>query len=253
MAFDLSSISTERRSLPPRMILLGTPKVGKTTFASNAPGVVLLPITGEEGADAMTCPKFPTAQTFDDVMSAIASLAQEDHQFRFICIDSASALERVIWSAACAANKWQSIEHPGYGKGYVEALQYWSRMMEGLDWLRNNKGMGSILIGHVKTRVFNDPLSDPYDVYQWDVQDRASSAMLKWSDCILFARHRQIVKKVGDQRNQDVHAIGTGERVLLTEERPAHSGGARKGFNASQYEIPLDWAAWEQSVAAAQQ
>lgn len=249
MAFNLASITRETRSLPPRMIVLGTPKVGKTTFASQADEVVLLPITGEEGADAVTCAKFPTAQTFEDVLSALGSLATEEHSFKFVAIDSTSALERVIWSAACTANKWQSIETPGFGKGYVEALSYWSRLMEALDWLRNNKGMGSILIGHVKVRVFNDPLSDPYDVYQWDVQDRAASAMLKWSDCILFARHKQVTKKVGAKERPDTHAVGSGERVLLTQERPAHPGGGRGVYGHLPYELPLDWAAWQNAVA----
>jgi hypothetical protein len=32
MAFDLASITTGRVDLPPRIIILGTPKVGKSTF-----------------------------------------------------------------------------------------------------------------------------------------------------------------------------------------------------------------------------
>jgi 3-mercaptopyruvate sulfurtransferase SseA len=92
MAFNLKDISHEARHLPPRIVLLGTPKVGKTTWAANAPGAVLIPIKGEEGADDMTCAKFPTAQTFDDVMEALGTLATAEHGYQFVVIDSATAL-----------------------------------------------------------------------------------------------------------------------------------------------------------------
>lgn len=251
MTMTLDSITTERRILPPRIILLGTPKVGKTTFASNAPDVVMLPIKGEEGADGVTCSKFPTAKTFDDVMEALTTLATEDHAFKFIAIDSATALERLVWEKTCAIEGWPNIEKPGYGKGYVCALSQWNKIMEALDWLRNNKGMGSILIGHVKNKLFNDPQFEPYDTFMWDIKDNAASAFTKWADCILFARPKQFVKQVGDGLSKETHAIGSGERCLFTQERPAHPGGGRDEYGHLPYELPLSWQAFQDAVAKA--
>jgi hypothetical protein len=133
MAFNLSQVSSNARHLPPRIILLGTPKVGKTTFAADAPGAVMLPIKGEEGADDMTCAKFPTAQTLDDVLAALSALGTESHHYQFVVIDSATALERLVWDATCKAENWPNIEKPGYGKGYVCALSQWQCIMEALD------------------------------------------------------------------------------------------------------------------------
>ena len=253
MAFSLKDVSREVRHLPPRIILLGTPKVGKTTFAANAPDAILLPITGEEGADDMTCAKFPTAQTYDEVMEAIGALAQEDHNYRFIVIDSATALERLVWEKACAVEGWPNIEKPGYGKGYVCALQYWVQITQALDYLRQTRGMGSILIGHVKSKLFNDPQFEPYDTFMWDIKDNAASALVKWADCVLFARPKQFIKTIGDpkDKNQIHHAIGSGERSLYTQERPAHPGGGRGVYGHLPYEIPLSWAAFEQAIAKA--
>ena len=61
MQFGLNSIQQGKVNRPPRIILLGTPKVGKTSFACQSPNPILLPIKGEEGADDMDIPKFPVA------------------------------------------------------------------------------------------------------------------------------------------------------------------------------------------------
>lgn len=108
------------------------PKVGKTTWAASAPAAVLPPVKGEEGADDMTCAKFPTAQTFDDVLSALQALAHRAPRVPLVVIDSATALERLIWDATCRAENWPNIEKPGFGKGYVCALSFWQRLMEAL-------------------------------------------------------------------------------------------------------------------------
>ena len=251
MAFNLKDISHEARHLPPRIVLLGTPKVGKTTWAANAPGAILIPVKGEEGADDMTCAKFPTAQTFDDVMEALGTLATAEHGYQFVVIDSATALERLVWEKTCQAEQWPNIEKPGYGKGYVCALTQWQKVMEALDWLRNNRGMGVILIGHVKSKVFNDPLLEPYDAFMWDIKDNAASAFIKWADCVLFARPKQFVKQVGSDQKTETHAIGSGERCLFTQERPAHPGGGRGVYGRLAYELPLTFEAWMNAVTAA--
>jgi hypothetical protein len=250
MAFSLADVSNEARHLPPRIILLGTPKVGKTTFAASAPGAILLPVKGEEGADDMTCAKFPTAQTFDDVMSAMSALSTEQHGYQFVVIDSASTLERLIWLKTCADGKKSSIEDFGYGKGYTNALDYWARVTEALDWLRNERGMGCILIGHVKNKLFNDPQFEPYDTFMWDIHQGAASMLTKWADCVLFARPKQFVKQVGDGQKAETHAIGNGERCLFTQERPAHPGGGRGVYGRLPYELPLTFDAWVNAVSA---
>jgi hypothetical protein len=255
MAFNLQSIQSGAVIRAPRMILLGVEKIGKTTFASGADNPVFLPIKQEEGVDAISSARFPTAMTFDDVMQAIASLYQEQHEFRTLVIDSASALEPVIWESVCADFKCDSIEKVGggFGKGYTEAMYKWRDLMNALDALRSHKGMASILIGHVMVKRFDDPLGESYDQYQFDVNAKAANALYRWSDAIVFANTKTAVRKeeVGFNKEKKRGVDVTGNRYLFTRKTPAHPGGGRGVYGQLPYELPLQWSAYSEAVANA--
>ena len=267
MAFDLQSISREAQNLPPRILLLGLPKVGKTTWAASAPGAVLIPVKGEEGADAVTCAKFPTVQSYLDLCEALDTLANEKHDFKFVVIDSASALERLIWERACAIGleendkpkkTFKKIEDFGYGKGYTVANSVWVDLTHRLDKLRNAREMGCILIGHVSKAPFDDPMSMAYDEWVFSVHttDKGGGArdiLTRWVDSVLFAREKAYLKNVGDEKHPDYKGLGTGERVLLTQKRPGHPGGGRFPYGNLPYELPLDFHAWMNAVGVAMQ
>lgn len=261
MSFDLQSITTGRVDLPPRVIVLGTPKVGKSTFGCGAPNCIALPVKGEEGVDDLECAKFPTARTLDDVISALVTLCEQQHSYRFLMIDSTSTLEPLVWDVVCRevgdknGKPCKHIEEVqgGYGKGYTTALAYWRRITDALDYLRRERGVGCILTGHVKVKVFNDPLAEPYDQFQWDIQQAAASALMKWADVILFCRFQQYTRTLEDtgkdgKTPDKVRASGSGERRLYTQERPAHPGGGRGVYGRLAYELPLSWEAWTAAV-----
>ena len=255
MAFDLTTISKGATVRAPRIVLLGVEKIGKSTFASQADDAIFFPIKGEEGADALDCAKFPTAQSYEDVISGISTLYKEDHDYKTVVIDSASTLEPLVWDHVCRKHNVDSIEKvlDGFGKGYGEALHAWQKIMDGLDALRNEKNMASILIGHVTVKTVNDPTTDAYDSYIFDVHKRASDKILRWADCILFANRRVAVKKEDTGFNKTKNrATGSGERYLYTQKRAAHPGGCRDPYGkALPYELPLDWQAFTDAVAAA--
>ena len=112
-------------------------------------------------------------------------------------IHISSALEPLVFDATCRAHNVKSIEEVGggYGKGYVESLRQWRDILSGLDALRAEKNMASILIGHVKVKRFDDPTGDSYDTYAWDINDKAASLIYRWADVILFANTKVQVRK----------------------------------------------------------
>lgn len=268
MAITLASLSKQAVLRAPRIVLLGVEKIGKTTFACgshfengrlaqtglNAP--VVIPCRGEDGADALAVPLFPTAQSYSDVLDAITALWQEDHEYRTLVLDSASALEPLVWDDVCQEAKVANIEKVGggYGKGYIEAADRWRRLTEALDAIRAAKNMSTIIIGHVKVKRFDDPGGDSYDQYQLDLHDKAANLLYRWADLILFGNTKVAVKKeeqgFGQTKNRGID-ISNGQRFLYTQKRPAHPGGGRGAYGQLPYELPLDWQAFEDAVAEA--
>jgi hypothetical protein len=254
MSFDLTSIKKGVEHKAPRMILLGVEKIGKSTFAAGSDNPIFLPIKGEEGVDDLNVAKFPRAETFDDVLTAVTTLIKDEHEYKTFIIDSVSALEPVIWAKLCDEDGVDSIEsyQKGFGKGYTAAVNKLRDLMEGLDMLRK-KGISVIIIGHVKVKRFDDPLGASFDQYQFDIQEKMSLTLLRWADSILFCNTETIVKteEVGFNKEKRTGKDLTGARFLFTQKRPGHPGGGRGVYGRLPYKLPLDWAAFTTAAAEA--
>ena len=257
MAFNLESITSGTQIRPPRIILLGVEKIGKSTFAAGSDSPIFVPIKGEEGIDAIDVPQFPTCNTLQDVQAALYSLYSGNHEYKTVVMDSASALEPLVWANVCRVQgNVDSIEKVGggYGKGYTEAAMAWRRITEALDALRNERNMASILIGHTKVRRFDDPCGPSYDQYQFDIHDKAANLLYRWSDVILFATTKVIVKRedvgFGKEKSRGID-ISDGRRFLYTQKRPAHPGGGRGVYGQLPYELPLSWANFMDAIQGA--
>jgi hypothetical protein len=248
MAFDLSSITRGKRLRAPKIVIYGPPKVGKSTFAATAPNAI--GIITEEGLDNIDVPAFPKAETFDDVMSALATLYTETHEYQTVFVDSLDWLEPLILAKVCRDNGVDNIEKIGFGKGYIFADDLWKRFFEGLDALRNHKSMTVICIAHEQvTKVKNPSLADDYDAYSLKLNKRSTALVNEWADIIGFAQHEVFTRQVdpANKLNKDVKAISNGVRKLHLNPHPAYVAGNRYGIP----DTPLSWATFAQAMTAA--
>jgi hypothetical protein len=236
----LEQVVTGKQTLPRRTCIHGKYGVGKSTFAaaSNSP----IFIQTEDGLADIDVPRFPLATDLGQVMAAVKELYTAEHDYRTVVIDSIDWLERLIWSDVCRAESVQSIEKIGYGKGYTYALDRFWTLLDGLSALRNKRGMGIVLIAHSRIERFEDPTTDAYDRYVPRLHKHASAIVQEYCDEVFFATYKIHTRQTDTRFNRTrTQAIGTGQRVLRTSERPSHL--AKNRLNMPD-EIELSWPAY---------
>lgn len=238
---SLSTITKGKLVKPPRMLLMGVPGIGKTTLAAQAPAPIF--IQAEEGADVVGCDRFPLIDSLDALMGNLRTLATEEHQYRTVVIDSLDPVQ--AWIERVVRAKYTE-KQLAYGKGTDYANEEWRTILDALTWLRNNKGMIVVLIAHTAIKRFENPETDPYDRFVPRLPEKCANLISAWSDAHLFANYKVFTKKSGDGMHEVVRGISTGERVMYTEERPAHMG---KNRYTLPYELPMSWESFANAVA----
>lgn len=235
MAFNLQSIQRNKATAAPRIFLYGVEGIGKSTFGAMAPAPIFIPT--EDGLGRLEVDHFPLAKSTDDIMSAIATLYQEQHDFQTVVVDSVDWAENFIFRELESQYDAKDL---AYGRSVVLAADKWRAIIEGLDALRNDRGMTVILIAHCQIKRFESPEVEPYDRYQPKLQDRSSAILREWADCVLFANWQTVTKKedAGGFNKERYRGISTGQRLLHTSERPAHMAKNRYALPDT---IPLDW------------
>jgi hypothetical protein len=247
----LEQVTSGKQLKPRRVLLYGVHGIGKSTFGALAPQPIF--IQTEDGLGTLEAPRFPLATSFADVMGAIMELYSQPHEFQTVVIDSLDWLETLVWAEVIRrkprtdkGREIESIEDYGFAKGYTYALDVWKELLEGLNALRNERGMMVILIAHAKVERFENPETDAYDRYSPRLNKHASAVIQEWCDEVLFATYRVHTKQTEEAFDQTrTRGIGTGDRILRTTERPAHL--AKNRLNLPE-ELPLEYRAYAEHL-----
>ena len=248
--FDLNSIEPANANWKPQKIIIcGVQGLGKGTFGSTFEKPIL--VRTEDGAGALSIPTFPDMVEDFAGMEAVINTLHGEHDFKTLMIDSIDWMEPVVWKQTCRIHDKESIEAFGYGKGYMEAMTQWRYLMGGFDSLRLNKGMDVVLISHTEIKRFDSPDIEPYDRYQIKLHKHAAALWQEWADMVLFCNYKTHTRKadVGFDKKV-VRGIGSGERVVFTEERPAYLAKNRWGLPPEIY-IGQDktWVAFHEALS----
>lgn len=244
MAISLSSITRSIMNRAPMVVIHGGPGLGKTTFAASAPDPVF--IRTEDGLGNLTVDTFPLAESFDDVMSALAAL-YEPHNYKTVVIDSLSALEPLIWDKVARDHSVGNLESIGYGKGYIYAMDYWRELVQAIKGLADRQIM-PLLLAHSEVVRFDAPDVDPYDRYQIKLHKRAFGHLYEQADIIGHAYMPVYVKK--DEGQKTGKAKPKGERMMRLVESPF---AIAKNRYSMPEQIPLTWEAFEQNLPTYEQ
>lgn len=230
MAISLKDLRRVKSVLPPRILIYGPHGLGKTTLANEFPNAVFLQVEDGTPGD-ITLDSFGVLKTYNEVIEGIASLYMEEHGYQTVVLDSLDKFEPLVWQATCEANKWNSIEDAGYGKGYIAADAFWRDYYEGLNALRRDRGMTVINIAHSEVERFDDPRTASYSRYEIRLHKRARALVQDDADLIAFINQDAAIKgeDVGFNKTR-THAEGGTQRWIYCEGRPSLNAKNRYGI-----------------------
>ncbi len=219
--------------------------VHNSTFAAGAPDAIF--IAAEDGIAHLDVASFPEPSSLDEVHEAIRTLRQEQHTYRTLVIDTIDWVEPMIIHEVCQRNGWKHIEEPGYGKGYVVALDEWRKLIADLDSLRAERGMEIILIAHTQIKIFSNPAGPDYSRFELNVNRQAAALVKQWADSVLFACYEEQVRK--EKGEMKAKGVSTGHRVIHTVRTSAWDA---KNRHYLPDVLPLDYGEYAAARAAEQ-
>jgi hypothetical protein len=241
----ISSVLKGKRQTPIRVLLYGTEGIGKSTFGAEAPKPIFL--GAEDGTAQLDVERFPSPESWQDVLDAIRVLEVDAHDYRTLVVDTIDWAEPLLWEHICRRDKQENIEAYGYGKGYAAALDEWRVMLGALERLRKAKALNVVLIAHSWIRPFKNPEGEDFDRYELKLHPKAGGLVKEWADAVLFANYETFVAKDGKTKRS--RGVDTGARLLFTERRAAYDAKNRYGLPTS---LPLSWSDFEAAVQAHQ-
>lgn len=231
MAFNITSGPTATAQ---KVVLYGVEGIGKSTFASQFPSPIFIDTEGS--TSNMNVQRLPKPTSWQMLMDEV-DYVKQSQVCQTLIIDTADWADYLCQTYLCAKHKWESIESPGYGQGYVYVREEFGRLLNKLSDL-TEMGINIILTAH--TEMKKEEKADEfgkYDHYQLKMSKYAAALVKEWADMVLFANFETTI--ITDSKTKSKKAVG-GNRVLYTTHHPAWDAKNRHGLADK---LPLEFGA----------
>jgi len=234
-------------SKPPRILIHADHGVGKSSLAASAPSPVF--IQTENGLENIDTTALPLCKDFDTLMHQLSSVYQDQHEFKTLVIDSLDWTETLINQHVCKQGNKHSISDFGYGAGYQMALESFGRIMKALTAIREDRGMGIILIAHSAIKTYANPLGADYDRHCIKLREKNAELFLEWADLVGFLHFDVYTTTKKDGFGETTKVSGGSDRVLSCAPHAAYVSKNRYGITAD-IPIPSPQEGWANLYAA---
>lgn len=194
------------------MLIYGPIKIGKTTWCSQAENALFL--ATEPGNNALSLYSADIT-CWDDLLSVCAEIAEGDHKFKTIILDTIDNAYRFCTDYVCKKHK---IDHPsdmGYGRGHALIFNEFQRVLNKLAFLP----YGLVFVSHSTQREI-ETKTGKYTKTLPTLPDKIQKYILGFVDMVLLC-------DLDVQRGEDGKAIQ--RRVMRTKPNIYFEAGDRTG------------------------
>lgn len=233
-------VATTAENIPDRWLLHAGPGWGKTSLGAQFPKPIFLQSRGETGLQTLMrygqlgeIPHLPPADTWAEVRQYIRALAEEDHDYKTVVVDTINGVETLMRGHVVDSEyNGSETAFMEYGKGEALLLTEWQRaFLAPLDALRVKRGMLILLLCHTKVKKFNNPTGPDYDRFTPDMAERLFAATYKWVDGAIFgAMETQLIGRTAKPNAKSKVSADVQSRVIYTEESAPWSAKNRHGL-----------------------
>ena len=213
MAIDILNIqpTTISRDLKGKYIcLFGNAKVGKTTFACNAPKNLLLAF--EKGYNAISGAKAVDINKWSDLKTVLRQLEKKEAQEMYdtITIDTVGLMWQLCEDYICVANNVTALGDIAWGKGFSMCKREFENCLRKITKL----GYGLIIIAHSEKRIEKVDDDNSIEIYSPNIPKRAADIVNQLVDIIGY---------IGVEFDEK----GESHRYLYTRATPTIMAGSR--------------------------
>ena len=85
-----------------RMNIQGTDGSGKSTFGAGAEAPIF--IQAEDGLSFIDVPRFPLCNTWNEILDCVEVIANEEHSYKTVVLDTTDKASTLCQQHACAEN-----------------------------------------------------------------------------------------------------------------------------------------------------
>ena len=217
---NLMEMLSNPASRPVQATIFGEPGLGKTTLAATFPAPVF--IRAEDGLQSLVGKEWaanvqglPMVSGTASMVEQIAALAQQEHPFKTVVLDSITKFDTMLQAEVLAEDpkKPSTLGQAfgGYGKGYEKLAEKHRIIKSAFDRLMMERGMNIVVIAHSDVETLELPDSDPFQRHTLRIHKKSLSPWIDDVDVCGFIRLKMHTFGDGDRKK----AVSDGTRELI--------------------------------------
>lgn len=240
--FTVSNTPTRPLSYPPRLVLYGQPKVGKSTFGSLAPKPVF--VCTEDGSSGLSVVRLPAdrpCQTWEELLQCLRGILTQDHDRETLVIDTLDLCEGLAADYVLRAQfKGSKSDYMSFYKGPIMAGEMMNILMMALDHIRKTRNMMIILLAHDGLLAGANALGEDFKKWAPNLSKYSWNRVRDWADQIGHAQSEFTV--MGGK------AKGSGkDRYIYFRGSPGRDAGCRAGYEMPD-KVKLNWDEYQKAM-----